>query len=369
MKKLIKVGITHGDFNGIGYEVILKVLAEAGIYDLMTPILYGSPQVLSYYRKLLGINLPCSINLIKSPEEATDGMLNIVATNETGIDLRVTPGEPSRYAGTMAARALYDARDHLLNKQIDVLVTAPIDKDTIQSTDFSYKGHTDFLAEPFPEDNPLMLFVAGDLRVALVTTHIALKDVATAITPELVLQKLRLLETTLVRDFEVIKPQIAVLSINPHMGENNLIGTEETTTLIPALKTAWEEGRYALGPVSPDGYWGSGMYHNFEATLAMYHDQGLIPFKLIAMNQGVNVTAGLPVVRTSPDHGTAYDIAGQGVANEESMRNAIYVAIDIFRCRMRYQEMSANPLQKKFVNTGKDNIKLDLSKSDDEDIL
>lgn len=363
---MIKVGITHGDYNGIGYEVILKVLSEPAIFDLFTPVIYGSPQVLSYYRKMLDINTTTPINIIKKGSEAQDGLINIVATSEEGVEVKVSPGEPSRYAGTLAARALMDARADLVDGAIDAVVTAPINKDTIQSSDFSHHGHTEFFSEPFPDHRHMMLFVSSDLRVAVVTSHCPLKDVSSKLTKELVYQNIIDLEQTLKRDFGVIKPRIAVLGLNPHSGENGLLGTEEINVITPALEAAWQEDKFVFGPISPDGFWGSHMYENFDAVLAMYHDQGLIPFKLMAMEVGVNVTCGLPVVRTSPDHGTAYDIAGEGRANEESMRNAIYQAIDIIRHRGRYDEARQNPLKKRFVERGHDNIKLDLTGDSDE---
>lgn len=360
MNKRIKVGITHGDYNGIGYEVILKVLCDPAVYELFTPVLYGSPQVLAFYRKLLNVNLPHPTQLVKSAADAMDGMLNIVSTDDTGIDLRVSPGEPSRYAGTMAARALEDVRRDLREKTLEVVVTAPINKDTIQSSDFQYKGHTEFFAESFSVSDQLMLFVSEELRVAIATTHLSIREVPDALTPDLLKRKLMRLEESLITDFGIVKPRIGVLSLNPHMGENGLIGTEEINIVTPALRSIWEEGVFAFGPVSPDAYWGSRMYQEFDATLAIYHDQGLIPFKLLAMSTGVNVTCGLPIVRTSPDHGTAYDIAGKGIADEQSLRNAIYVAIDIYRKRKIHQENTANPLQKRYVEKGKDNVKLDL---------
>ena len=367
MNRLIKVGITHGDFNGVGYEVTLKALSDPAIFELMTPVFYGSPQIISFYRKMLDMELAHPVNIIRNAAEASEGMFNVVPTSDSGIDLRVTPGEPSRYAGTMAARALQDAQRDLLSKDIEVLVTAPINKDMIQSSDFTFKGHTEFLAECFPGSDPLMLFVAGDLRVALATTHIPLREVPDSICPELLLRKLQRLEKTLKEDFGLEKPRIGVLSLNPHMGENGLIGTEEINELIPGLKQAWESGIFAFGPVASDGYWGSRMYDRFDATLALYHDQGLIPFKLLAMNAGVNVTGGLPIIRTSPDHGTAYDIAGQGIADEQSMRNAIYLAIDIYRRRSAYAESTSNPLKRRYIERGNDNVKLDLTKSEDEE--
>lgn len=358
---MITVGITHGDYNGVGYEVLLKVLSDASIYELFTPVLYGSPQILSYYRKVLDLTSPLSVNIIKNASEAQDGMLNVVATDETGVEIKVQPGEPSRYAGTLAARALEDARQDLTQEYIDAVVTAPINKDTIQSSDFTYPGHTEFFSSSYEGVMPLMLFVAGNLRVALVTTHTPLKNVSQHLTSELIYDKIVQLQETLKRDFGIIKPRIAVLGLNPHCGENGLLGSEELQLIKPALEGAWKDDVFAFGPLSPDGFWGNHAYESFDAVLAMYHDQGLIPFKLMAMQVGVNVTAGLPIVRTSPDHGTAYDIAGEGRANEESMRNAIYLAIDIFRNRQRYDGATANPLKKRFVERGQDNVKLDLS--------
>ncbi len=363
---MIKIGITHGDHNGIGYEVVMKVLSDPAIFELFTPVFYGSPQILSYYRKVLDINISTAINIIKNGSEAQDGLLNIVATDEQGIEVKVVPGEASRYAGTLAARALLDARRDILAGHIDAVVTAPINKDTIQSSDFTHNGHTEFFSEPFAEHTPMMLFVSGDLRVAMATTHCPLREVPFLLTKELIYDKISQLEQTLKVDFGIIKPRIAVLGLNPHSGENGLLGAEEINVITPALEEAWRNDIFAFGPVSPDSFWGNHQYENFDGILAMYHDQGLIPFKLMAMEIGVNITSGLPIVRTSPDHGTAYDIVGEGKASEDSMRNAIYQAIDILRSRQRYSEATANPLRKRFVERGNDNVKLDLTSDPEE---
>ncbi len=359
---LLKIGITHGDYNGIGYEVILKVLADDRIHELFIPIIYGLNQAYNYYKKLLDIQVSTPIHFIRSASEAKGGMINMVLTEETGANDGVKPGESTKSAGILAARALMDARQDLVAGHLQAVVTAPINKDSIQSEQFRFSGHTEFFADAYNGTHPLMLFSNNQrLNVALLTRHIPLHEVSQHLSKEKILSTLLQYEQVLIQDFGIVKPRIAVLGLNPHAGENGLIGTEEQTTIIPAIQEAWERGVYAFGPYPADGFWGNHRYEQFDGILAMYHDQALIPFKLIAMNEGVNITAGLPVIRTSPDHGTAYDLVGKGEANPDSLRNAIYAAIDIYRNRKAYQEMTAHPLQKRYVERGKDNVKLDLS--------
>lgn len=366
MKKL-KIGITHGDFNGIGYEVILKVLEDNRIAELFTPVLYCSSQALSYYRKGLGINVSLRYNMVKSAADAAEGELNIVEVNTDGGDVSVMHGQESALAGRLAERALLDAREDLVKGAIDAVVTAPINKAVMGQNGFAFVGHTEFFAEPFKESaEPMMLFATEELKVSLLTIHMPLKEVPGYLTKERVLSGIATLERTMQQDFGIEKPRIAVLGLNPHAGENGLLGREEIEVIAPAIAEAWEKGYHAFGPFAADGFWGSGNYRQFDVVLAMYHDQGLLPFKLLAMEEGVNITCGLPIIRTSPDHGTAYDITGKGVANEASFRNAIYRAIDIYHNRERYREANTNPLEKLYVERGKDNVRLDLSKSDDE---
>lgn len=367
MNQKIKIGITHGDLNGIGYEVILKTLSDERCAELFTPVLYASAQVWNYYKKSLGIHIPLKLRQIRNASEAVEGEINMIEVNQDNAEVVVQYGQRTAVAGKLAATALQLAREDLVQGRVQAVVTAPISKEVITATGFPFVGHTGFFAEPYSETHrPMMLFAHNDIRVGLVTIHEAYADVSGLLTLDSVYQAIRRMELALKQDFGIIKPKIAVMGLNPHAGENGLLGREEIEVIAPAIKQCRDEGMLAFGPFPADGFWGSGNYACFDAVLAMYHDQGLLPFKLLAMDAGVNVTAGLPIVRTSPDHGTAFDIAGKGVANESSFRNAIYRAIDIYRNRQRYIEANRNPLKKRYVERGKDNVHLDLSKSDDE---
>ncbi len=343
----IKVGITQGDINGIGYEVIFKALADPRMLEMCTPVIYGSSKVAAYHRKAL--NLPSiSLNSIRSGDEAHSKRINIV--NCLDDNVRVELGKPTEVSGEAAFLALEKAVEELKKGAIDVLVTAPINKKVIQSTKFDFPGHTEFLAKEF-NGQPLMLMVSNKLRVGVVTGHIPLKEVSNAISKELILEKLRILNQTLKVDFIIRKPRIAVLGLNPHAGDNGLLGKEEIDVIIPALETARQEGIMAFGPYAADGLFGADQLSAFDAVLAMYHDQGLTPFKALAFATGVNFTAGLSVIRTSPDHGTAFEITGQNQASEESFLSAIYMAIDVFNNRKQYKELTANPLKSVDVNS------------------
>lgn len=365
MSDLIKVGITHGDVNGIGYEILLKAFSDARLLELFQPVIYGSSKSASYHRKVLDNN-SVNFHIINRAEEAQEGRVNLVncVKEETRIDL----GAVSAEAGESSFIALDAATNDLLNNKIDLLVTLPINKDSIQSERFNFPGHTEFLEERFAHegDKALMIMATESLRVALVTSHIPLSEVPSKITKELILEKLRTLDHCLKRDFRIENPRIAVLGLNPHAGENGLLGKEEIEVIAPAVKEAQDEWILCAGPYAPDGFFGTGRFKDFDAILAMYHDQGLIPFKTLAMDMGVNYTAGLPIVRTSPDHGTAFDIAGKNEASDESFRQAIYMAIDIFRNRLAYDEARKNPLKKMFFDRGKDDEKLDLTKEEEE---
>ena len=343
----IHVGITHGDTNGIGYEIILKALEDARMTDLCTITVYGSAKAAGYYRKAM--ELPSvQFNKVDRAADAREGVVNIV--NVVGEDLRIEPGTPSAEAGAAAFAALEAAVTDLRAGDIDVLVTAPIDKYSIQSPSFHFSGHTEYLesslAEEGDDSKALMVMCAGDMRIALATAHIPLAEVPAAITPELLDDRLRRFDRSLRRDFGIHNPRIAVLSLNPHAGERGLLGKEEEEVIAPAIAAAREKKIMAFGPYAADGFFGSGAYSKFDGILAMYHDQGLTPFKALAMDEGVNFTAGLPYVRTSPDHGTGYDIAAKGVARPDSLRAAIYAAIDIARKREAYDEAYANPLRR-----------------------
>ncbi len=368
MSNKIRVGITHGDPNGIGYEVILKALDDPRIPDLCTPIIYGSGKIANFYRKTFeGSGLGGALQRADSAADARDGVCNIV--NVVPEDTRIEPGTPSEEAGAAAFAALEAAVADLREGNIDVLVTAPIDKHSIQSPTFTFPGHTEYLEASLGHEEEgesaraLMVMATADgLRVALATAHKPISALAEALTKDLIREKLEAFNRSLRRDFGIHAPRIAVLALNPHAGEQGLLGSEEKDIIEPAIAEARENKILAFGPYAADGFFGAGHHKKFDGVLAMYHDQGLAPFKTLAMDAGVNVTAGLPYVRTSPDHGTGYDIAGKGAASEESMRNAIYMALDIYRNRRRDSEAFRNPLRRQYHNKGKDSEGIDLSK-------
>ncbi|MBP5316058.1 MAG: 4-hydroxythreonine-4-phosphate dehydrogenase PdxA [Muribaculaceae bacterium] len=362
----IRVGITHGDINGIGYEVIMKVAADNRLCEICTPVFYGSAKVAGYYRKALDMQaLP--FHQIKTVNYAKDGMFNVINVIEE--EVKVDPGQSTKVAGEAAFAALEAATLDLREGDIDVLVTAPINKHNIQSHTFTFPGHTEYLEASVGNGQKALMILCNErMRVALVTTHLPIAKVPSAITKDLVVARLEAFDHSLRRDFGVQNPRIAVLSLNPHAGEKGLLGHEEEESSIPAIQEAYDKKILCFGPYAADGFFGSGNYKHFDGILAMYHDQGLAPFKTIAMESGVNFTAGLPVVRTSPDHGTGYDIAGKGLADESSMREAIYTAIDVFNHRQAFDEAIRNPLRKQYFEKGNDNVVLDLTKDDDDDI-
>jgi len=338
----IKIGITHGDINGIGYEIIFKTLNDLRMYEMCIPIIYGSSKVAAYHRKTLNIG-NFSLNNIKTAEEAHPKRANII--NCVDDNIRVELGKETKMGGEAAYHALSAAVKDLKEGKIDVLVTAPIHKKNIQSEEFQFPGHTEYLESEFESEGSLMLLISDVMKVGVVTGHVPVKDVPELITKEKILAKLRILNKSLKEDFTIRKPRIAVLGLNPHAGDNGLIGKEELEVIIPAIEEAKRKDIVALGPYPADGFFGSNNISKFDAILAMYHDQGLIPFKTLSFESGVNFTAGLPVIRTSPDHGTAFEIAGQGIASEESFRQAIYSAIDIYNNRHQNKELSKNPLK------------------------
>ena len=359
----IRVGITHGDINGVGYEVILKTFADPTMLELCTPIIYGSPKVAAYHRKAMDIQ--ANFSIINSADDAMPDRLSIL--NCTEDELKVELSKPTTEAGKAALDALERALQDYKDGLIDVLVTAPINKNTIQSEAFHFPGHTEYIEERVGEgQKALMILLKNDFRVALVTTHIPVREIATTITKELIQEKLMIFHHCLKQDFGIGAPRIAVLSLNPHAGDGGLLGTEEQEVIIPAMKEMEEKGILCYGPYAADGFMGSGNYTHFDGILAMYHDQGLAPFKALAMDDGVNYTAGLPVVRTSPAHGTAYDIAGKGLASEDSFRQAVYVAIDVFRNRQREKVAHANPLRKQYYEKRDDSDKLKLDTVDED---
>lgn len=358
----IKVGITHGDTNGIGYEVILKAMEDPRMTELCTPVIYGSAKAAAFYRKGME-RQPLNMAQINNASQARENEVNII--NVVGEDLQIEPGTASKEAGETAFKALERAVADLREGTIDVLVTAPINKDVIQSPTFSFPGHTEYLESSLGDgDKSLMMLCTESLRVALVTAHMPLSRVPESVTKEAILEKLSIFNESLKKDFCIEAPKIAVLSLNPHAGENGLLGKEEQETIIPAINEASENGIWAFGPYASDGFFGTEAYNKFDGVLAMYHDQGLAPFKTLAMSSGVNYTAGLKYIRTSPDHGTGFDIAGQDKASPESMLHAIYMAIDVFRNRKNHAIAHRNPLRRQYFDKGKDNVVLDLTKDD-----
>lgn len=359
----IRVGITQGDINGVGYEVILKTFSDPVMLELCTPIIYGSPKVAAYHRKSL--DLPTNFSIVNSAAEAANNRLSVVNCTDDEVKVEFSKADPE--AGKAALGALERAIDEYKEGMIDVIVTAPINKHTIQSEAFSFPGHTEYIEERLGNGfKSLMILMKDDFRVALVTGHIPVSQIAETITKELIQEKLAIFNQSLKQDFAIGAPRIAVLSLNPHAGDNGLLGKEEEEIIIPALKEMAAQGILCYGPYPADGFMGSGNFTQFDGVLAMYHDQGLAPFKALAMDEGVNYTAGLPVIRTSPAHGTAYDIAGKGLANEDSFRQAIYVAIDVFRNRLRDKEAHANPLRKQYYEKRDDSDKLKLDSVEED---
>ncbi|RLD70349.1 MAG: 4-hydroxythreonine-4-phosphate dehydrogenase PdxA [Bacteroidetes bacterium] len=341
--KRLKIGISQGDINGISYEVIIKSLMDNRLFDLFTPILYGSSKIVAYHRKALNIS-NFSMNNIKSPIDANHKRANII--NCLDDNIRVELGKSTQMAGEASYKSLEKVIEDIKAGEIDILVTGPINKNNIQLKGFNFPGHTEYLRSKFEVDEVLMLMVSENLKVGVVTGHIPLKDVAEAITKEAILNKLRILNKSLIEDFAITNPKIAVLGLNPHAGDNGLIGQEEKEVIQPAIEEARDEKIMALGPYPADGLFGSDDYAKFDAVLAMYHDQGLAPFKSLVFSKGVNFTAGLPVVRTSPAHGTAYDIAGKNKATPESFRQALYLGVDVYNNRLKHKEMVKNQMKK-----------------------
>ena len=349
MSRKLIVGITQGDGNGIGYEVIIKALADERILELCTPVIYGSSKIFGFYKKQIHDIDNINTNVINSARDAHQKRVNIV--NCLPENVFVEPGQPTPESAKSAMISLSRAVEDIKAGHIDVLVTAPINKRAMSSEGFGYTGHTEYLEKEFGVDDVAMIMVCDRLKVGVVTGHISLKDVPAKITTEKILGKLRLMKASLQRDFGVDAPKIAVLGLNPHCGDGGLLGDEEQQIILPAVNAANEEGIMAFGPYSSDGFFALGNYAKFDAVLAMYHDQGLTPFKAIAFEEGVNYTAGLPVVRTSPDHGTAYEMAGRDMADPRSMKSAIYEAIDIFNKRADYDELVAGRMTVKAPDT------------------
>ena len=352
-KKTIIAGISQGDINGIGYEVIIKALSDPVINDICIPIVYGSPKVAAYHRKALNVN-NFSFNNIRTADEAHTKKANMI--NCLDDNVRVELGKSTPQGGEAALISLEKAVEDLKNGKIDVLITAPIDKQNIQSENFNFKGHTEYLKAEAGVEEALMFMIGESMRIGIATGHVPLKEVSELITIDSLLLKLRLMNQSLLLDFGIRKPKIAVLGLNPHAGDNSLLGTEEVEIIIPAIEQAQKEGILAFGTFPADGFFGAGSFAKFDGILAMYHDQGLTPFKALSFDSGVNFTAGLPFIRTSPVHGTAFAIAGRGEASENSFRQAIYLACDIFRNRQIYSEISQNPLKHQDIEIYSDRI-------------
>ncbi len=345
MSNSIKIGITQGDTNGVGWEIILKIFADPKMSELCVPVIYGSRDALNHYKNLFKEQLSeFSYNVVKSASEAKAKRVNFVECSKESVEIRV--GEATPAAAKAAFASLTKCAQELKSGLIDAVVTAPINKESLNGVGFEFTGHTEFFgAQVSDEGEPLMFMCSEKLRVALVTKHVALQEVAAAISQESIIASINSVKRSLVEDFEIHEPRIAVMALNPHAGDGGVIGSEEGDVITPAIRQAYSQGTMAFGPFAADGFFAAGSYTKYDAVLAIYHDQGLIPFKTLCP-EGVNFTAGLSLVRTSPDHGTAYDIAGKGVADPISMRNAIYMAIDVVASRKRYAAFSANPLQR-----------------------
>lgn len=341
MSEQLKIGISIGDVNGIGLEVIIKTLMEAEVYKYCTPIVYGHTKVASFHRKAADIH-EFIFQVVADASQAHYGKPNMINCWEE--DVKIELGVANETGGKYALLSLQRATDDLVSGKIDALVTAPINKHNIQSEEFKFPGHTEFIQEKAGGQDALMFMISENFKVGVVTGHIPVKDIASHITVENIVSKLKLMNQSLKNDFWVEKPKIAVLGLNPHAGDNGLLGKEEQEIIIPAIEAAAEAGVFAFGPFPADGFFGNQAYAKFDAVLAMYHDQGLIPFKSMSFNSGVNFTAGLPVVRTSPDHGTGYDIAGKNLAVPASFREALFAAIHIVKSRREQAELTANTL-------------------------
>ena len=338
----IVVGISIGDLNGIGGEIVLKAFEDSRMLEICTPVIFGNVKVLSFMKKYFESS--SMLHGIDTMDQMVMGKINVL--NVWREPVEVHPGNEDPVAGMYAIRSFTAATDALKRGEVDVLVTAPINKNNIQSEEYKFPGHTDYLAQEL-DGNALMLMVSGNLRVGLLTDHIPVNQVAAHLTESLVRQKIETVNMSMIRDFSINKPRIAVLGLNPHAGDNGVIGKEDNEIIRPAIKRLFESGTLVFGPYPADGFFGSGQYEKFDAVIAAYHDQGLIPFKTLAFGKGVNYTAGLDKIRTSPDHGTAYDIAGKGIADHNSFVEAIYLAIDIYRSRADYAEFSHKPLKVK----------------------
>ncbi len=338
---ILKIGITQGDTNGIGWEIILKALADPRMTELFTPVVYGSAKCAAYYQKTLAETDPVTLTTVASAAEARRGKISLIACGDVA---EITPGKASAEAGKAAVESLRTAMRDLKEGRIDAIVTSPFDKESVQSDEFRYTGHTEYLGAELGGE-PMMILCSEVLRVGLVTKHIPVSEIASSITKEKIVSNLHTLRRSLIADFGIVEPRIAVMALNPHAGDGGLLGKEEQEIIRPAIVEAFTAGVLAFGPFAADGLFAGGGYAKYDGILAMYHDQGLAPFKTLSPD-GVNFTAGLSAVRTSPDHGTAFDIAGKDKADAQSMRNALYAACDITAHRRAWAKWTANPLQR-----------------------
>jgi len=352
MKKAenIIVGISIGDLNGIGSEVVLKTFEDSRMLELCTPVIFANVKVLSFVKK--SFESTSLLHGIDHLNQILPGKINVLNVWKEGVDLNFGANDDA--VGKYATKSFISATKALKEGLIDVLVTAPINKYNIQSEEFKFPGHTDYLNQEL-EGNALMLMVQDTLRVGLLTDHIPVNEVAKHLTPKLIIQKIETIKKTLIQDFGISKPKIAVLGLNPHSGDNGVIGKEELEIMKPTIKELYDKGTLVFGPFPADGFFGSNQYEKYDAIIATYHDQGLIPFKTLSFGKGVNYTAGLNRIRTSPDHGTAYDIAGKGIADYNSFKEAVYLAIDVFNSRNQYQEISSNPMKVREKQAEKNN--------------
>ncbi|PZW44145.1 4-hydroxythreonine-4-phosphate dehydrogenase [Mesonia algae] len=344
MKKAhkVRVGISIGDLNGIGSEVILKTFADQRMLDFCTPVIFANNKLLSFYKKHFKMNI--NFQGVDDAQKIIDGKFNVV--NIWKDNLKINFGEEDKFLGKFTLQSLEAATQALKKGDIDTLVTAPINKNVIQSDKFNFPGHTDYLAKHLGGGESLMFMISQNLKVGLLTDHVAVKEVSEVITPSLIEKKVNMISNSLKADFKVRKPKIAILGINPHSGDNGVIGKEDEEVLKPTIKKLQDKGNLVYGPYAADSFFGTKNYQNFDAVVAAYHDQGLIPFKTLSFGNGVNFTAGLEKVRTSPDHGTAYEIAGKGEADYTSFKEAVFASIEIFKSRKEYEKLTKNPLKK-----------------------
>ena len=363
MSNRLKIGVSQGDTNGVGWEIILKIFSDSRMTELCTPVVYGSSVAAEYYEKCLEGYERVKFNVVPNAAAANYGKVNLVECGDKRLS--ITPGKPSKAGGEAAAIALSKAVEDLKAGEIDALVTAPIDKEMIQGDAFPFTGHTEFLADKLGGE-PLMIMTSELMRVGLVTIHVPVAQVAERLSSALIVERIKQMNDSMKQDFGVVAPRIAVLALNPHAGDGGLLGKEEQEIIKPAIVEAYNDGVLAFGPFAADGFFAAGRFKEYDAILAMYHDQGLSPFKTLTPD-GVNFTASLSKVRTSPDHGVAYDIAGKGIAGESSMRNAIYDAIDIVRRRREWREWTKNPLQHFEREKGRDISIKDLPETEPHD--